>query len=85
MSLMALQESGYRFRSEVKDLTSLQVAFVNLTLLKKLEMVTGVLGGKKGSSRPMPMSAPVQGGDVKRVTMTAQEYVAMRKKQRGMI
>lgn len=83
---MVLQESGYRFRSEAQDLTTLQVAFVNLTLLKKLDMVSGVLGGKgRGSSGPMqPMSAPAT-GDAKRVTMTAQEYVAMRKKQRGMV
>lgn len=83
---MALQESGYRFRSEVQDLTSLQVAFINLTLLKKLDLVSGALGGKgKGSPGPMqPMSAPVT-GDVKRVTMTAQEYVAMRKRQRGLV
>ncbi len=83
---MVLQESGYRFRPEVQDLTSLQVAFINLTLLKKLEMVSSALGGRgRNSSGPMqPMSAPAT-GDVKRVTMTAQEYVAMRKKQRGMV
>jgi len=83
MSLMALQEGGYRFRSETQHLTTLQVAFINLTLLKKLEMVSGALGGgQKG--RPMPVAAS-QNGDVKRVRMTAQEYVAMRKRQRGMI
>lgn len=81
---MALQEGGYKFRAESQHLTTLQVAFINLTLLKKLEMVSGALGGgQKG--RPMPMANSQNNGDVKRVRMTAQEYVAMRKKQRGMV
>lgn len=80
---MALQESGYRFRAESQHLTTLQVAFINLTLMKKLDMITGAFGGRQ-KGMPMQTAAP-QNGDAKRVTMTAQEYVAMRKSQRGMI
>lgn len=81
---MALEERGYLFRQEIQYLTTLQVIFINLTLSKKVELITGAFGGAgTPGQKTQNISAPSQ--KKQRVTMTAQEYVAMRKKQRGMI
>lgn len=98
---MVLLESGYMFADgDMSKLTTLQSAFVGLTLKTKIDIITGKgdtpnistsqkspAGVQNVAAQPQAMPSAMPDGTVRRVEtkrMSSREYIAMRKKERGL-